>query len=101
MGREKNSQLGLQLGSGNKDDQWVPKLVTGKQLEGRKVINASVGGQHSALLTRQLVNNPVLTSVINISLYSNLVLFCLYTCLSLSCCTCKQDHVRMKLGSVR
>ena len=40
----------LQLGSGSEDDQWVPSKVTGKQLEGRKVIDASVGGQHSALL---------------------------------------------------
>ena len=40
----------LQLGSGSEDDQWVPNKVTGKQLEGRKVIDVSVGGQHSALL---------------------------------------------------
>ena len=33
----------LQLGSGREDDQWVPNKVTGKQLKGQKVIDASVG----------------------------------------------------------
>ena len=42
---------GLQLGSENEgDQQWVPNKVTGKQLEGRKLIDASVSRQHSALL---------------------------------------------------
>ena len=40
----------LLLGSVNENDQWVPNKVTGKQLEGRKLIDASVSGQHSALL---------------------------------------------------
>ena len=40
----------LQLGSGEEEDRWVPEKVSGKQLEGQKVIGVSVGGQHTALL---------------------------------------------------
>ena len=40
----------LLLGSVNEDDQWVPNKVTGKQLEGRKLIDASVSGQHSVII---------------------------------------------------
>ena len=40
----------LQLGTGDEEDRWVPTIVTGKQLEGRKVIGVSAGGQHTALL---------------------------------------------------
>ena len=40
----------MQLGSGEEEDRWVPGKVSGKQLEGRKVISVSVGGQHTALL---------------------------------------------------
>ena len=40
----------LQLGQGDDDDYWVPTKVTGKNLEDKKVIGVSSGGQHTALL---------------------------------------------------
>ena len=40
----------LQLGSGNEDDQCMP---TGKQLEGRKVIDASVREDSAPLVTSE------------------------------------------------
>ena len=40
----------LQLGTGEEDDEYEPKEVTGKQLEGRKVLAISAGGQHTCLL---------------------------------------------------
>ena len=64
----------LQLGSGNEDDQWVPNKVTGKQLKGQKVTDASlfVGGQHSSSCSQ-----------IDISFYSKFIFFLhLYTCIS-------------------
>ena len=73
-----------------------------KQLEGRKVIDASVGGNIALLLHQKLLaDKPVLTSVINISLYSEFTFFLsAHMYFSLSCCTCKQD-VGKKLASVR
>ena len=40
----------LQLGTGNEDDLWSPLRIGGKRLEGKKVLEASPGGQHTALL---------------------------------------------------
>ena len=40
----------LQLGNGDEDDVWTPCKVTGKKLEGRKVLLVSGGGQHTALI---------------------------------------------------
>ena len=66
------------------------------------MIDASVKGQHRSLhvtYQKQLANNPVLTSVVNVSLYSKFtfVLSVHMYDLSLSCCTCKQD-VRERIG---
>ena len=43
----------LQLGQADDEDYWEPTKITGKNLEGVKVIGVSSGGQHTALL----VNN--------------------------------------------
>ena len=40
----------LQLGTGDEDDVWKPHKVTGKKMEGKKVVDCSAGGQHTALL---------------------------------------------------
>ena len=40
----------LQLGQKDDEDYWEPTVITGKNLEERKVIGVSSGGQHSALL---------------------------------------------------
>ncbi len=41
----------LQLGTGEEEeDMWKPTKVGGKNLEGKKVLAASLGGQHTALL---------------------------------------------------
>ena len=64
----------LQLGSGSEDDQWVPNKVTGKQLKGQKVIDASVRGQHSVLLvTSDTASKYTHLCIVNL---------CLYTCIS-------------------
>lgn len=42
----------LQLGNGEEDDVFSPGKMTGKQLENRKVIALSVGGQHTVLLAK-------------------------------------------------
>lgn len=42
----------LQLGTGEEDDEWSPKKMTGKQLENRVVLMASSGGQHTVLLVK-------------------------------------------------
>ncbi|XP_060594377.1 regulator of chromosome condensation-like isoform X1 [Ruditapes philippinarum] len=39
-----------QLGNGEEDDSWVPSKMDGKQLQERKVIQVSAGGQHTVLL---------------------------------------------------
>ncbi|XP_052774451.1 regulator of chromosome condensation-like [Mya arenaria] len=39
-----------QLGNGSEDDAWVPIKMAGKQLENRKVVQVSSGGQHTVLL---------------------------------------------------
>ena len=40
----------LQLGQGDDGDYWEPSKVTGKNLESKKVVGVSIGGQHTALL---------------------------------------------------
>ena len=40
----------LQLGTGTEDDRWTPEKMTGKKMDGRKVLLSSAGGQHTALL---------------------------------------------------
>lgn len=40
----------LQLGLDDDEDVWKPQKMTGKHLEGKKVISVSSGGQHTALL---------------------------------------------------
>ncbi|KAF4532349.1 hypothetical protein B566_EDAN003652 [Ephemera danica] len=42
----------LQLGTGDEDDAFEPVLVTGKQLEGRKVMAVASGGQHTMLIAK-------------------------------------------------
>ncbi|KAF4529591.1 hypothetical protein B566_EDAN017940 [Ephemera danica] len=42
----------LQLGTGEEADQFEPVLVTGKQIEGHKVIAVSSGGQHTMLIAK-------------------------------------------------
>lgn len=39
-----------QLGTGDEDDVNEPKKILGKQLEQRKVVQVSGGGQHTVLL---------------------------------------------------
>ncbi|XP_053395077.1 regulator of chromosome condensation-like isoform X2 [Mercenaria mercenaria] len=39
-----------QLGNGEDEDSWVPSKMGGKQLNERKVIQVSAGGQHTVLL---------------------------------------------------
>ncbi len=39
-----------QLGHEDDDDAWVPAKMLGKNLEGRKVLQVSGGGQHTVLL---------------------------------------------------
>ncbi|NXD98754.1 RCC1 protein, partial [Chaetorhynchus papuensis] len=39
-----------QLGTGEEDDVWSPVEMTGKQLENRRVLAVSSGGQHTVLL---------------------------------------------------
>ncbi len=40
----------LQLGTGEEEDSWIPVKITGKKIENCRVIDASAGGQHTALL---------------------------------------------------
>lgn len=40
----------LQLGNGEEDDIWKPTQITGKKIANRRIIAASAGGQHTALL---------------------------------------------------
>lgn len=40
-----------QLGSGEEEDLYEPKKVGGKQLEGKRVVQVSSGGQHTVILT--------------------------------------------------
>ena len=42
----------LQLGNGEEDDVFTPGKMAGKQLEDRKVMALSVGGQHTVLLAK-------------------------------------------------
>lgn len=42
----------LQLGTGDEDDVLTPEKMGGKQLENRKVIAISAGGQHTLLLAK-------------------------------------------------
>lgn len=39
-----------QLGTGEDDDSDIPVLVKGKQLEGKSIVRASGGGQHTLIL---------------------------------------------------
>ncbi|KAL3868081.1 hypothetical protein ACJMK2_040918 [Sinanodonta woodiana] len=41
-----------QLGTGDEEDAWEPVKMTGKQLEHRKVVMVSSGGQHTVLLAQ-------------------------------------------------
>ena len=49
FGMGTNGQLGLE----DEDDAWAPKKMLGKQLETRKVLFASGGGQHTMLLAKE------------------------------------------------
>ncbi|XP_072890854.1 regulator of chromosome condensation isoform X2 [Hemitrygon akajei] len=40
----------FQLSTGNEEDEWSPIQMTGQQLENRKVLSISSGGQHTVLL---------------------------------------------------
>lgn len=42
----------LQLGTGEEDDVWKPHKVTAKKMGGKKVVDCSAGGQHTALLVQ-------------------------------------------------
>jgi len=44
-----------QLGNGSEDDLLEPSVVRGEQLENRRVISASAGGQHTILLAMDKV----------------------------------------------
>ncbi|VEN55904.1 unnamed protein product [Callosobruchus maculatus] len=46
-----------QLGTGEEDDCELPTLVKSKQLEGKKAVRCSSGGQHSVFLVVNTVNN--------------------------------------------
>ena len=46
FGRGTNNQLS----QGNDDDCLAPTLLMGKQLQGRRVVVAALGGQHNVLL---------------------------------------------------
>ena len=39
-----------QLAQGDDDDRWEPTLLKGKQLEDKKVVSISAGGQHTMIL---------------------------------------------------
>ncbi len=39
-----------QLGTGEEDDSWTPVKITGKKIENCRILDASAGGQHTALL---------------------------------------------------
>ena len=39
-----------QLGHSGDEDAWIPVLMEGKQLETRKVVGVSGGGQHTVLI---------------------------------------------------
>jgi len=41
-----------QLGTGEDDDVWSPNIIKSKQMEGREVLSASSGGQHTVILAR-------------------------------------------------
>ena len=41
-----------QLGTGDEEDVWKPVKMAGKQLENRKVIGLTAGGQHTVLLAK-------------------------------------------------
>jgi len=41
-----------QLGTGEDEDVWSPAVIKSKQLEGREVLTASSGGQHTVILAR-------------------------------------------------
>lgn len=42
-----------QLGTGEEDDVWSPVEMKGKQLENRRVLAVSSGGQHTVLLVSE------------------------------------------------
>jgi regulator of chromosome condensation len=42
----------LQLGTGEEEDVWTPHKVAGKKIEGKKVLDCSAGGQHTALIAK-------------------------------------------------
>jgi len=41
-----------QLGTGEDEEVWSPAVIKSKQLEGREVLTASSGGQHTVILAR-------------------------------------------------
>lgn len=49
-----------QLGHGDEEDVLEPKTVKGKQLQNRKVVAASAGGQHTVLLA--INGSPISTT---------------------------------------
>ena len=40
----------LQLGMSDEEDVWTPAKVTGKKIENCRILSASAGGQHTALI---------------------------------------------------
>ena len=40
----------LQLTNGSEDDEWKPIKMAGKQIDGKKILQVSGGGQHSIML---------------------------------------------------
>lgn len=49
-----SSQLGM---GDDESDIFEPKIIVGKQLEGRKVVSVSAGGQHTVLLITPNIPN--------------------------------------------
>ncbi|KAI6660354.1 Regulator of chromosome condensation isoform X3 [Oopsacas minuta] len=50
-----------QLTTGDDEDVFEPVLLTGKQLEDRRIISVSSGGQHSALLVKPVLPDKPVT----------------------------------------
>ena len=44
----------LQLATGEEDDEWEPVDMAGKQIDGKKVIQVSGGGQHAIMLIEDM-----------------------------------------------
>lgn len=51
----------LQLSTGDEEDEWTPIKLTGRNLEAKKVLALSAGGQHTALLVTAEESNSATT----------------------------------------